>query len=113
MLNNLAWAYFQSRDARAVATAEQAHALNRGDHRIADTLGWILVETGDAKRGLTLLEKAAAADPGNGNIRFHYASALAKTGEKKKARDELRRLLSSGAAFDLRKEAVALAEGLK
>jgi putative PEP-CTERM system TPR-repeat lipoprotein len=113
LLNNLAWAYFQSRDARALATAEQAHALNRGDHRIADTLGWILVETGDAKRGLTLLEKAVAADPGNGNIRFHYASALAKTGEKKKARDELRRLLSSSAAFDLRKEAVALAEGLK
>ncbi|RSZ59298.1 PEP-CTERM system TPR-repeat protein PrsT [Massilia atriviolacea] len=110
-LNNLAWAYQQEKDPRALKTAEQAFALAGDSAAVADTLGWMLVEQGDAKRGLTLLQKAVALAPEAADIRFHLAAGLARTGDKAGARRELDRVLASK-NFSQVEEARALAREL-
>jgi putative PEP-CTERM system TPR-repeat lipoprotein len=110
--NNLAQAYSQMKDKRALAAAEQADKLVPGHPAIMDTLGWILVEQGEVARGLPLLQKAAAAAAGNGEIRYHYAAALSKSGDKAGARKELEQLLAAGKTFPQADEARALLKQL-
>jgi len=78
-LNNLAWLYSRRGDGRALATARRAYAA-AATPEIADTYGWLLLQAGDAKAALPLLEKAARGAPGKPEIRYHYAAALARGG---------------------------------
>ncbi len=99
-LNNLANSYQQTGDKRALETAEQAYKLNPDHPAILDTLGWLLVEKGQAGRGLELIEKALAKVPGNPDIRYHRIMALlAHKGDKARARKELESLLKDAPAF--------------
>ncbi len=107
-LNNLAWAYQQEKDARALPTAEQAFKLAGQNPAVMDTLGWILVEKGDTARGLELLRKAVAAAPEAPDLRYHLASALAKSGDKVNARKELEKTLASSKPFAAMDDAKAL-----
>lgn len=107
-LNNLANSYQRVGDQRALATAEKAYKLDSGHPAILDTLGWILVETGQAGRGLELIEKALAKAPGNPDIRYHHAMALlAHKGDKARARRELESLLRDAPEFSQAKAAKA------
>ncbi|MGB5082992.1 MAG: XrtA/PEP-CTERM system TPR-repeat protein PrsT, partial [Burkholderiales bacterium] len=108
VLNNLAWAYQQVKDKRAVETAERGYKLKPDSPAVADTLGWILVEQGNTSRGLELLQKAVAAAPDAHEIRFHLAQAWLKAGDKSKARSELERLLAIDAKFPQQAEARSL-----
>jgi putative PEP-CTERM system TPR-repeat lipoprotein len=108
VLNNLAWAYQQEKDPRALATAEQANKLAPDAAPLMDTLGWMLVEQGDLKRGMPLLEKAAAKAPQANDIRYHLAAALYKAGDKARARKELDKALADGKPFSQADEARAL-----
>jgi putative PEP-CTERM system TPR-repeat lipoprotein len=112
VLNNLAWAYQQVKDPRALEMAERAYKLKPDNAAVADTLGWMLVEQGNAARGVELLQKAVEAAPKAPEIRFHLAQALFKAGDKVKARDELERLLSGEAKFARQEEALALLKEL-
>lgn len=112
ILNNLASAYNALKDARALATAERAYSLQPTLPHIQDTLGWILLAQGQSKRGLDLLKQAAAAAPDSGEIRYHYAEGLAKTGDKSKAKAELDAVLKSPATFPSRSAAQSLRERL-
>jgi predicted Zn-dependent protease len=111
-LNNLAWAYQQEKDARALPTAEQAYKLAGQNPAILDTLGWILVEKGDTARGLDLLRKASAAAPDAQEVRYHLAAALAKSGDKAGARKELEKALASGKPFAAMDDAKSLMQQL-
>jgi putative PEP-CTERM system TPR-repeat lipoprotein len=111
LLNNLAWLYQKTGDARALPTAEAAYKLAPESPAIQDTLGWLLVQGKDAKRGLDLLTKAAAGSDSQ-TVRYHYAAALAKTGDKAKARQELERLLKSDKPFSERAQAESLLKSL-
>jgi Flp pilus assembly protein TadD len=71
-------------------------------------LGWILLEQGETARGVELLQRAAAAAPNNLEIGYHYAVALAKMGEKTKARTQLEKLLTTGQVFPQREQADTL-----
>jgi len=113
VLNNLAMLYYKERDVRARATAEKAYQLAPQHPMIADTLGWVLVEQGEAGRGLELLRKAKDAAPRAAEIRFHYAIALTKTGDKTQARKELQALLADKNPFPQREEAAALLAQLR
>ena len=113
VLNNLAWAYQQVQDKRALETAERAYKLKPDNPAVADTLGWILVEQGNSKRGVELLQKAVAAAPKALSIRYHLAQGWLKAGDKVKARDELEGLLSTGARFPEEKEASNLLRELR
>ncbi len=106
-LNNVAWAYQQLKDPRALPTAEKAAKLAPDSANVLDTLGWLLVEQGNTQRALPMLEKAALAAPQQGDIRFHFATALAKSGNKDKAKQELDAALA-GKPFDQLEAARAL-----
>jgi putative PEP-CTERM system TPR-repeat lipoprotein len=107
-LNNLAWLYQQERDTRALATAEQAYLLKPDSANIMDTLGWILVEQGDTDRGLKLLKAASDKDPASTGIRYRWAAALAKSGDRDLARKELADLLVKNKKFPERQDAQGL-----
>lgn len=88
-LNNLAYAAGELGDPSAIKYAEQALEIAPESAAIQDTLGWLLVEKGDAKRGVELLKKAAARAPNAAEVRLHLAKALIKTGDRSGARSEL------------------------
>jgi putative PEP-CTERM system TPR-repeat lipoprotein len=111
-LNNLAWLYHKAGDQRAVGTARQAHQLAPKSIAIMDTLGWILVETGQVAEGLQLLQQAASQPKAPSEIKYHYAAALARSGAREQAREQLTHLLGSEAAFDGRDNARRLLEEL-
>lgn len=98
-LNNLATQYQKSGDARALSVAQAAYRLEPSNPVVMDTLGWILIESGQLKQGIQLLKKAATVAPGIMTIRYHYAVALAKIGDRAKARKELSSILASGNNF--------------
>lgn len=112
-LNNLALAYQQEKDSRALEFAEKAHALAPDNAAVLDTLGWILVERGDVGRGLPHLQKAVTLAPNAPDVRYHLAQGLAKSGDKAKARNELEQLLASQKSFSKIDEAKALLKQLQ
>lgn len=99
VLNNLAWAYQQDKDPRALPTAEQALKLTADNPAVMDTLGWMLVEQGNTQRGLPLLQKAVTLAPQASDIRYHLAVGLSKSGDKAGAKKELDKLLAENAQF--------------
>jgi putative PEP-CTERM system TPR-repeat lipoprotein len=107
-LNNLAVVYQQVKDPRALETAERALKLAPYDPVIMDTVGWLLVEKGDIKRGLPMLQKAAGLVPDAKDIRFHMALAMQKSGDKAGARKELEKLFADRRPFPQADEAKAL-----
>ena len=98
VLNNLAWLYHEAHDARALDTAKRAFDLAPSVPAIADTYGWILVESGRAADAVPILERVVAAPGATSEMRFHLAAARARNGQTDQARAELRRLLA-GPAF--------------
>jgi Tfp pilus assembly protein PilF len=107
-LNNLAWLYYEMGDQRALPTAREAYALAPQSAAIMDTLGWILVRLGQVAEGLPLLEKAAAPANAPAEIKYHHAAALARSGAKDRAKEQLTQLLGTQTLFDSRAEAQQL-----
>lgn len=106
--NNLALLYAAAGDARALETARAAHQGAGAMPAIQDTYGWLLVRNGRAGEGLPLLKAAADAMPASADVRYHYAAALAATGEKAAASILLADLLQSDQPFEGRSEAERL-----
>ena len=65
----------------------------------------ILVEKGEMPRALELLRKANTLAPEMGDIQYHMAVALHKSGRSNEARRELERLLKSERRFSMQSEA--------
>ena len=115
VLNNLAWLYQETGNSRAKELGERALAAAPQSPAVMDTLGWILVQSDNASRGLELLRKASDAAPNQGDIRFHMAAALHRTGRAEDARKELEKLLASAAEmqnFSKKADAEALLKEL-
>lgn len=111
-LNNLAWIYHQEKNPAAREYAEKAHKQAPDSPAIMDTLGWILVEQGEVRRGTSLLEKAISITPEAVEIHYHYAVGLYKSGNKAEARRELEQLLNAKKSFPHREEAKRLLDTL-
>jgi len=93
ILNNLAWLYYQANDARAESTAAKAFQMSPTNAAIADTYGWILVERGKVADGLKIIEKVQGnAGP---DVKYHYAAALARSGNVNAAKPLLKTLAES------------------
>lgn len=76
VLNNLAVAYGEIGDPRAVAAGARANQLAPNQPTIEDTYGWILVRRGvDVKRGLALLQAAAKGLPADPGVHYHVGMA--------------------------------------
>jgi putative PEP-CTERM system TPR-repeat lipoprotein len=112
VVNNLAALYLAAKDPRALETAERAYALLPDSAAVADTLGWALIEQGKMERGLGLLERAAEKEPKNPEIRYHLAAALARSGNRARARREIEALLATQQQFPHRDAAQALLKSL-
>ena len=108
LLNNLAWLYYQAKDPRALDTAKKAVQYSQRQAPIIDTLGWILVQQGKAGEGLPYIAEAHKAQLRNPEITYHYAYAVAKTGNAAEARSVLGPLLADGKPFPSRTDAEQL-----
>ncbi|MCU0842051.1 MAG: PEP-CTERM system TPR-repeat protein PrsT [Thiobacillaceae bacterium] len=98
--NNLANAYLFTQDtANALAMAEKAYALDKNSIAVQDTLGWILLQRGETQRALELIGGALAKAPKSPGIRYHHAVALAKSGDRARARKEIEKLLGENPDF--------------
>jgi len=113
ILNNYAWSLQRAGDARALDYAERAYKLDPGNSAIMDTLAEVLMNRGQTRRAIQLLQQALTKAPDNAEIQYHYAQALAKSGDAVRARSELERLLAGGNAFSQEAEARALLKQLQ
>ena len=113
VLNNLAFLYQTKGDDRALEYAERAHARAPDNPAVADTLGWVLVNRGEIERALPLLKTARQALPDRPEVRYHFATALAKADRPTEAREELVTLLNEVESFPQRADAEALLETLR
>jgi putative PEP-CTERM system TPR-repeat lipoprotein len=125
-LNNLAWLLQGRADAAtAEGTAQLARARDlaerayfvRPSPETADTLGWIMVRSGEAAKGLPLLRQAAVAQAVQQRqdlgILFRLATALSETDDKPAARRLLEGMLATPTAFPDRAAAEALLATLR
>ncbi len=87
-LNNLANILLQMGDKGALAIAERAYQVAPQDANAADTLGLVLLKSGQAERALKYLREARIREPRNATIREHLAQALEVTGRAGEAREE-------------------------
>ncbi|HJR71887.1 MAG TPA: tetratricopeptide repeat protein [Gammaproteobacteria bacterium] len=104
-LNNLAWLYGERKDPRAIELGVRALAAQPDNPSIADTLGWLYVQNGDAARGLPLLAQAAETLPDERDIGYHWAVALADTGDSARAIEVLQRVTADAVPFASRTDA--------
>lgn len=111
--NNLALAYYYAGDERALETARRAYEMAPDDPRIQDTLGLILWAREDYEAALPLLQEAHEALPEEPSVHFHYARALADTGQRANARISLNELLAGDQPFPEREEAQELMRSLE
>ncbi len=107
-LNNLAIIYLHTGDEKALSYAEQAQKLAPDQASSNDTLGWILVNKGQAEQGLNYLRNAHSRLSQNPEIRYHIAVALEKLDRKTEAKQELTEALKSSEAFNGREDAQVL-----
>lgn len=112
-LNSLANVLFKLKDPRAIEVAGQAVAKMPGNPHAIDTLGWLSFQAGKTDEALQFLRDARLRAPGNPLIRYHLAKALAETGRKAEAREELEAALKTGQRFEGIEDAVALSRLLK
>lgn len=110
MLNNLAWLLHEQSDPRALHLARRAHEAAPAIAEIADTYGWILVQTDKVTDGIRVLERALAGAPTNPDIQYHAATAYARSGQSARAVELLRESLKSDQKFASREDAARLLE---
>jgi len=112
ILNNLAWVTHELKQPKALEYAERAHELAPKSPPIMDTLGAILVASGETERGLELLGRAAELAPEHYQIRLNFAKALIQANRKGPARKELQGLAKLDAKHPVQQEAAKLLASL-
>jgi len=102
LLNNLAFALAETgRDLDdALQMALSAQKLYKNDLIAADTLGWVYLKKGLTGSALQVFQNDVRKDPKNARYRYHLAAALLASGDKLKAKEELRKALQSGPSSD-------------
>ena len=93
--------------------AQRAFAVSPRDPHIDDTLGWILLEQGEAAQATTYLSAANLSAPRDPNIQYHLAAALYRAGRSADAEALLKTLLGSGASFADKAAAEKLLQEMK
>ena len=111
--NNLANLLLKMDDAASQQYAERAVKLAPNNAAFADTLGWILVRKGQIDAGLRYLREARLRIPGDPEIRYHLAYALAKSGRTAEAKTELLAALGVKGRADLAEDLARLKDELK
>lgn len=113
MINNLALLYQERNNPKALEFAERARKLNPQNASVLDTYGWILVQRGDAAKGLRYLREAQTRAAKQLDVRYHIAVALNKLGRNKEAKQELKAILGKNTKYQSKKAAQALYNSLQ
>ncbi|MBT8438481.1 MAG: tetratricopeptide repeat protein, partial [Gammaproteobacteria bacterium] len=113
VLNNLAWLYSLEKNPKALKIAEKAYGLAPENHGVQDTYGWLLVNHGQHEKGRQVLEQALQGLPDVAEVQYHYAVALAKTGETIEAKKRLKLLLQKQQSFTGIEDARVLLQSLQ
>ncbi|QIK96093.1 tetratricopeptide repeat protein [Sphingomonas sp. HDW15A] len=79
----------------AEAMVRKASALKPDDASITDSLGWAQFKRGKVDEAIETLNRAAASDPGQGEIREHLGDALYTAGRRIEARFAWRAALAT------------------
>jgi len=108
LLNNLALAYLGQGDPRALELARRAQAAMLGSTEIGDTLGWVMVRSGNAAEGLKYLRDAESRTGSTPGLLYHIAYALSELGRPGEALAELERATASSQPFTDREDALVL-----
>jgi len=111
-LNDLAWIGGELGDPKAIAYAERAVNLAPNNPAFLDTYGMLLVNKGQADKGLPFLERARKLAPMHSELRLNYAKGLIKLGRKDEARKELEALQAAKDPFRGKEEVAGLLKGL-
>ena len=107
-LNNVASLLGGKDPKLGIPYAERAYARFPSDLSISDTLGWLLLKSGDKKRGVELIKKALEGSPATSEFRYHNAYILADSGDRTGAKREIENILKNQSHFPSRAEAQAL-----
>jgi Flp pilus assembly protein TadD len=75
---------------------------------IQDTYGWALFKSGKTDKALELLAEAARGMPGNAEVQYHYAAALAAAGRKSEALPFARKAVAGALPPAVRADATRL-----
>ncbi|HET8701605.1 MAG TPA: XrtA/PEP-CTERM system TPR-repeat protein PrsT [Nitrococcus sp.] len=94
-LNNLAWLNRERDPAKAMEYAKRAYALAPKQPSVLDTMGVLLVRSGDTARGLSMLRGAFDQSPNNSEIGLHLAQALIQQKQFGEARAALQKLIDA------------------
>ena len=98
-LNNLGWLLQTSDPKRALSLLTLAEKIAPNSPDVSDTLGWVKLQQKDAAGALSLLKRAHASKPEDGEITYHLAVALDANGQRAAARQLITTLLASGVKF--------------
>ena len=110
VLNNLAWLYMERSDDRALAMARRAAELAPASPDIADTLGWILLQQGEAAEALVHLKQSVQLKPSNASVQYHLGVAYQNTGDLDAAHRTLTHAVAMGDFPEIEAARAVLAE---
>ena len=112
VLNNLAYILSIQNDPQALSYARQAYRLAPDNPSVNDTLGWLLVKSGDPEAGLPLLRNAYSRNANNPEIRYHLGTALYQLKRYQEAKIELQKALASNPRFHGAEDAQKLLDAI-
>lgn len=107
VLNNLAWLYMEQGDPRAEETGAKAYAAAPNNPDIADTYGWILLQSGKVRKAVDVMSSAVTLETKNPTALYHLGVARYRAGEPIQARRLVQRALETP-RFPERDDAQAL-----
>ena len=90
----MAWIFDENGDERDIGFARRACEAAPSRAEITDTYGWIMLRKGNTEQVVEFLSTAIVGAPENSDIRYHFASALANSGDDQGAIRELETILS-------------------
>lgn len=92
VLNNLANVLSELGDQRALELVERAFEFARTNPAVIDSSGWIALKFGRNEKALSRLKLAAQLAPRNAEINYHYAVALSRSKQTKRALEILEKI---------------------
>ncbi|HEY5604478.1 MAG TPA: XrtA/PEP-CTERM system TPR-repeat protein PrsT [Gammaproteobacteria bacterium] len=98
-LNNMAYLLIGTDIKSALEFAGQAYKIVPGNFAIMDTYGWILLQSGATDKAIPILKDAVDKSNANPSVRYHYAAALAQSGDKNGAKTILREITEAKKPF--------------
>ena len=110
VLNNLALMTWRDDPTAARSYAQRGVVASNENPQALDTLGIILLKTGDSQAAADVFGRALAGAPDNLNFALHKAAALLESGDTGEARRILEAITSSGDEFEERARAEQLLE---